>query len=223
MRSPGPAGVAGTIVLAAALLLVGAPSELDAQRGPFRHGDHVGRIDCSSCHGNGQPTVSTNRSWCQTCHHSERASEGCTACHDPGPLRRRTLEVERTIELSVAPFRIRRLPFSHGSHRDVSCAECHTDPPALGAEQLSCSGCHDEHHQVDRTCTACHQDEPAEDAHPTTEAHFTCSGSGCHEPPPFEPAPRSRSSCLVCHQDLADHHPEEDCAECHTLPPPRGH
>jgi hypothetical protein len=59
--------------------------------------------------------------------------------------------------------------------------------------------------------------------HPSARAHVTCSGSGCHQDPPFDNGlPRTRAVCLVCHQDMKDHQPGRVCVDCHTLPSPGG-
>jgi hypothetical protein len=82
---------------------------------------------------------------------------------------------------------------------------------------VDCDGCHEQHHEVDNNCASCHQ-QPPPSAHPVAQAHVTCSGSGCHNPPPFQGPPRTRTVCLVCHQQQKNHNPGRECTDCHALP-----
>lgn len=185
----------------------------------FRHDDHSD-IRCQTCHETGQPTVTTDPRWCRDCHHTGRRSASCQSCHRPGELRGRRFDTPRTLRFSVSDdSTTRTLPFRHEPHTELECSRCHTGRPALGAADAPCSECHAEHHEPEAACTACHR-PAAEGAHPREDAHLTCTGSGCHEPAPFQEVPRTRNACLSCHREMADHRPGRDCAECHVLPAP---
>jgi nitrate/TMAO reductase-like tetraheme cytochrome c subunit len=191
----------------------------------FWHGQHRG-VECISCHSSEQShgalTVTSIRD-CRSCHHAEPATARCNSCHSTAEVRGLSASVQRTLDIRLGSLnRPRRtLPFAHQVHDDLQCQECHTGGLALSAANVSCSGCHDDHHQPNRECMACHA-EPAGSAH-DVEVHVGCAGSGCHQaiPAPVRDVPRTRDFCLVCHQDLTDHRPRENCESCHTLPRPR--
>ena len=202
---------------------VGARIELQAARAdttvPFRHSDHE-LLECLACHETGTPTVRANRQWCSDCHHSRRTAAACTTCHASRELGETTYAVHRTMEFTVGTSADRALPFQHAVHESFSCGRCHGEGTSPDASGLDCTSCHEDHHSLDADCTACHRSAP-EDAHPV-EAHLTCQGSGCHASAPVaEPPSRDRVLCLACHQELADHEPGGQCADCHVLPPPR--
>ncbi|MEJ2539231.1 MAG: cytochrome c3 family protein [Gemmatimonadota bacterium] len=118
---------------------------------------------------------------------------------------------------------LRDVPFQHQDHLGTDCGECHQEGSLeLAPDVASCNNCHQEHHEAptEVSCMTCHR-EPEESAH-TVESHLGCTGSGCHLDPPLALAPRNRTGCLVCHQDLTDHRPEGECVECHALPAPTG-
>ncbi len=160
---------------------------------------------------------------CRSCHHTEPVAATCQGCHTAGEVRRLTATVRRTMDIRVGTLNRpnRQLPFAHGVHGQLDCAQCHTEGLALSASAVSCSGCHQQHHQPNTNCMACH-DRPATGAH-DLQVHIGCAGSGCHEPvpAPVRNVPRTRDFCLVCHQDLTDHRPGRSCENCHTLPGPR--
>jgi hypothetical protein len=198
---------------------------VQAQEGPqFRHSQHRG-VECSSCHSgtdeHGGLTVRT-LSDCRSCHHTEPVSSSCTRCHDSGDAPDRTFQQVRSVSFSVGTSDSTRvLDFPHGEHDRLPCAMCHKEGRSLAADDVNCNACHQVHHRPNNDCASCHRAPPTS-AHPPSEAHVTCSGSGCHQAVPFESVPRTRSVCLGCHQTMRDHRPGEVCAECHTLPSPRG-
>jgi hypothetical protein len=202
--------------------LPGRPSGLDLT---FRHRQHQ-VVECQACHSSerahGRTIVAGLRD-CRSCHHTQPLAGTCTGCHAQPEVRSITAWVPRTLDIRIGsldqPRRV--LPFNHSSHDRIECTACHTRGLALSAAQTDCSSCHASHHQPDVNCRACHE-QPAPTAH-TREAHLTCSGAGCHQAPPaaIRDVPRTRPFCLTCHQDLVDHRPEGNCAECHVLPRPR--
>ncbi len=185
----------------------------------FHHAQHTS-VPCTSCHAtdtsHGRIEVTTRRD-CRTCHHQAPLAANCAACHDDGGPAGAYRET-RTMTLSVRPSPVQReFTFQHAPHKDVACATCHTSGLALSADSVACNQCHQEHHRADASCMSCHR-QPPTSAHPVAEAHLGCGGSGCHDPVPFQGVPRTRSLCLVCHQDKVDHKPGGNCADCHQLP-----
>jgi hypothetical protein len=199
----------------------GAPVQVDTT---FRHSQHVD-FSCAACHDSarrhGEPTVTAPQG-CRDCHHTPPASNDCGACHATSGSTGDPYAFGQTFTLPVSGTFDRSLPFEHALHVAEPCSTCHTDGPARSPQSLDCASCHEEHHAPETTCASCHAAAPAS-VHPVAEAHVTCSSAGCHTDGPFPVAPRTRTSCLACHQDMVDHRPEQpSCAECHALPAPRG-
>jgi nitrate/TMAO reductase-like tetraheme cytochrome c subunit len=191
----------------------------------FDHGQHPD-VECASCHVSETAhaaLTAESAEDCSSCHHTAPLSQTCARCHTPEEGPRETFTVVRPMVLDVGTNDPRRaMAFPHASHNEVDCASCHTEGTALSVTpDLDCQSCHEDHHGPEVDCASCHEVVPTE-AHPPEEAHVTCSGAGCHERVPFESVPRTRAFCLGCHQDLGDHEPDRACAECHTLPAPRG-
>ncbi len=200
--------------------LPGRPSALDLT---FRHRDHTA-VECQACHSSerahGRAFVTGLRD-CRSCHHTQPVAADCASCHDRGEVRAITTWVPRTMDIQIGRLdRPRRtLPFDHAAHDRIECTACHTDGLALSAARVDCSGCHAAHHQPDVSCMRCHE-QPAPDAH-TRDAHLGCAGCHTAAPASIRDVPRTREFCLSCHQDLVDHRPEGNCADCHVLPRPR--
>lgn len=202
-----------------------APVEAITALLDFSHGQH-GSVECGNCHTNGDehgaPTVATAEN-CRACHHTVPVSNSCSRCHTPSDAPSESYGVVRAMTLAVGTDDpSRTFTFPHTSHSGLDCASCHSQGLALEPPpDLDCQSCHEDHHEPERDCASCHR-APPEGAHPPSEAHVTCTGAGCHEAVPFEGVPRTRQACLACHQDQRDHRPEQRCADCHTLPAPRG-
>lgn len=186
----------------------------------FRHANHRD-VECTSCHisteSHGAITV-TEIADCRSCHHVGEPAETCESCHrGPQLAGRGPFAVDQQLGFSVLEAPVARaLPFGHGEHAEVTCATCHQEGLTRPSDPASCATCHTEHHAVGATCMSCHQ-QPAETAH-TVESHLTCGGAGCHDNPAYDALPRDRQGCLSCHQDLVEHRPGQECAECHALP-----
>ncbi len=187
----------------------------------FRHANHRS-VECTACHTSaethGALTV-TDIADCRSCHHTGEPANDCASCHASSVLADRGIfPVAQRLTFSVTETPVtREFPFDHARHPDVTCATCHQEGPARLVDTGECAGCHTDHHEATVTCMTCHA-VPVATAH-TVDAHVGCTGVGCHEDLPFEGVPRNREACLVCHQDLVDHRPGRDCAECHALPP----
>jgi nitrate/TMAO reductase-like tetraheme cytochrome c subunit len=191
----------------------------------FWHAQHQD-VECTACHsmenGHGALTVVSIRD-CRSCHHTEPVANDCQDCHAATEVRGIRAEVRRTMSIQVGALDrpTREMPFQHGVHEDLDCAECHTSGLSLTAAEVNCSSCHEQHHVPSNNCMACHR-TPADGAH-DLEVHLGCAGSGCHDAAPdiIKQVPRTRDFCMVCHQDMVDHRPGRNCADCHTLPSPR--
>ena len=185
----------------------------------FRHANHRD-VECSSCHvsteSHGAITV-TEIADCRSCHHVGEPAENCASCHRrPVLAGRGPFTVPQRLGFSVLEQPVQRaLPFGHAEHVEPTCATCHQAGLTRPLDTAACATCHTEHHEVGATCMSCHL-QPAATAH-TVESHLTCGGSGCHENPAYDGLPRDRQGCLACHQDLVEHRPGQECAECHAL------
>ena len=191
------------------------------QEGPeFRHVEHR-EVACADCHASepvhGALTVSTVAD-CRSCHHAEPVAADCSSCHQEGGGGGTggALEVHRDLLLSVGARPDRALPFDHVRHEDLSCTSCHAEGPDRSAAAADCTSCHEPHHEATTECASCHV-PAAGGAHRRETAHLGCGGSGCHQDLPFQALERTRTVCLVCHQDQVDHRPDGDCADCHAM------
>ncbi|HSH45350.1 MAG TPA: NapC/NirT family cytochrome c [Longimicrobiales bacterium] len=190
----------------------------------FRHAEHRD-VECTACHSmertHGERLV-TGIADCRACHHSEPLATPCEACHQAAADMPRAFTARRTLDIHVGDLDgpVRDLPFSHRQHTETACVACHTQGLQLSAATISCSSCHEAHHDPNTTCRACHE-PPREGAH-DAQVHLGCTE--CHEatPEPVQGVPRTREFCLVCHQDLVDHRPGQSCEQCHALPRPTG-
>lgn len=195
----------------------------------FTHARHRD-VECTQCHStqdtHGAVTVTSVRE-CRECHHptattaaaaAAAAPAACQSCHRPAEFMSTRHAVAQRFAPAAGPERTRRLPFVHQQHPGLECAQCH-GPTLTRAVTVSCTGCHEQHHEPTRSCIGCHA-APPQTAH-TAEAHLGCAGAGCHEAVPFAGVPRTRNLCLGCHQDLVTHEPQGNCADCHALPRPR--
>jgi predicted CXXCH cytochrome family protein len=191
----------------------------------FRHRQHEG-VACTSCHGaervHARLDEVTSLTDCRRCHHTQPLASDCLRCHERTQVHARAVTVERVMDIRLGSIDrpTRSLPFHHDDHERFACETCHNQGLELSATGADCSACHAAHHEPSTNCMACHP--PDREAH-DRNAHLTCSGPGCHEHADATVllVPRTRSVCLVCHQDRADHEPGEVCVECHALPRPR--
>lgn len=193
------------------------PPEDGSPRG-FSHRLHRG-VDCTACHlsrqSHGALKIRTAED-CQACHHSPTQKAGCASCHDAGKLPPPSVQTV-DVRTSVASSASRRsLPFSHGLHGQVQCAECHGRPPSAGAGR-ACSSCHDQHHTEKRACQQCHRPQDVK-GHAAEVVHTGCAGGGCHADAAVTRLRWSRNVCLGCHQDRTEHRKPRDCAACHRVP-----
>jgi hypothetical protein len=215
ITAAGPLGVAGASGSVSMLRQVAQVADSS-----FRHEVHedFGCLDCHTLGAGHGSLLVRNVDDCRACHHvAQQVNRVCADCHEAPEIEAVAYPQVQEVTLSVAvSSETRVLEFSHAPHRERECAECHVGGPSLAVPELDCQRCHEEHHLEGSTaCMTCHQTAP-EGAHPL-EVHETCSGSGCHVDPPFEASPRTRIGCMWCHEDKADHEPQDNCVECHFL------
>lgn len=190
----------------------------------FSHARHR-QVRCESCHDSrrqhGAIVVTSNRD-CQSCHHgNQQVSASCTSCHQANEYSSRAYPVRQRFSLSVGQPRVkeRRITFDHRRHAQVACSQCHRDELTRSAEKLHCNSCHADHHKPTESCMACHP-TPKQGVH-NRNVHVGCAGSGCHSQLPVHGVPRTRAFCTACHQDMLNHKPGGNCADCHRLPAAR--
>jgi hypothetical protein len=191
----------------------------------FSHQRHR-RLACLTCHDlrarERTLTFEAPRG-CQICHHQRPAASNCSNCHQDSELadpRRVTVQVA----VPRHSLRPREVNFDHQSHRDVACVKCHQAPVSLAAtpEAASCSGCHGDHHTVDRDCATCHRTAQIVTAHePPVDAHLACDR--CHTSATVAALTPTRSFCLACHDSEVDHYPPKECTVCHLQATPEGY
>ena len=109
--------------------------------------------------------------------------------------------------------RVRRLTFAHDDHATQECLTCHTTSVTLQFGR-DCASCHEYHHHQDARCMTCH--EQVETPVHTGEVHEGCGGSECHGDAPVLSLTPTRNVCQVCHQDMVDHRPGQECTACHV-------
>ena len=190
----------------------------------FSHSRHR-QVACGSCHDtqrtHGEIRIRSNRD-CQACHHgNQTVAANCTRCHQANEYATRAYPITQRFAFSVGQPRVkeRRMTFDHRPHGGVACTQCHRDALTRSAANVECKTCHQDHHKPTESCMACHP-TPRQGVH-TRNVHVGCGGSGCHSELPVAGVPRTRPFCLACHQDMINHQPRGNCADCHRLPAPR--
>jgi len=134
------------------------------------------------------------------------------------------------------------LTFLHSQHRDLNCANCHSNQERHGGLTVrTLTDCRSCHHTdpVSRSCARCHDssDMPSERFNKVRDMHFTVPGSGSRSLP-FEHASHEALDCAECHTsgvalsaEAADcvscheehHDPDTKCSSCHIAAPKSAH
>jgi hypothetical protein len=127
------------------------------------------------------------------------------------------IECHRDAAVSVAA--------SGGPHRELECANCHTEhPPEKEGARPQCLSCHQAHSPKmgDDACTACHRGHaPATSAIAATVPDAYCAA--CHDG--AATALRASKSlhmgltCVTCHRK--EHKATSDCQFCHRASHPQ--
>jgi hypothetical protein len=186
---------------------------------PFRHAPHDA-LACTRCHSaqadHGRVSLSVPRD-CMACHHTPEQRATCADCHNLAAAPGRVYVTTQTFRIAGLSPQRRQLPFVHEEHGQIACVDCHAESLTLSARVTECASCHREHHNAATDCARCRV-VPPEAAHPRT-AHVTCAGSGCHTAQAFTEQAHTRTLCLSCHREYADHKPAGNCVDCHAIPP----
>ncbi len=167
---------------------------------------HAGNTPCTGCHEPHRFDLSNlaDRALCRRCHMSQvrqtsrnLGHSSCSACHqgtahEPGGL------------LTCGSCHEEMLQRSPAGHRE--CASCHEPHSGMVSAQTSCTGCHKA-----MLLPGLHRLTDV----PVGEGHTKCAA--CHDIHDSK-VRASRSDCMTCHEDVADHQPEAKvCTGCHTF------
>lgn len=187
----------------------------------FEHARHK-KLACLTCH------LSTSQSMltfeaprgCQICHHQSPTRSDCSRCHEPASIPE-ALRVHVTIAVGATPPRDRLVGFQHERHSELDCTNCHAQSVTLapGDSVTTCQACHADHHEVNRDCAGCHRNDNITQVHQRpVRVHVACDA--CHAAPTIARLSPTRSLCLVCHDNQADHQPARECVICHLQADP---
>jgi hypothetical protein len=143
------------------------------------------------------------REGCAACHHGLGDAVPCTKCHESG-----TGVPSRAIDRPEGSF-------LHSPHvaAGLSCSTCHSGV-ANSAADIQCMACHESHHRPETSCRSCHRTD-VKVIHPA-EAHGNCGA--CHGDAVSWLSAWTREACQVCHRDREQHHVDNVCTVCHTMP-----
>ena len=181
---------------------------------PAGHATHR-QIECRSCHGRPAQFATlperTARE-CAACHHRNIDTRSCRSCHTSDEVGSRPVLVAIQVAGAAEP-RVRTLTFAHADHQSRECRTCHSTEVTLDFGR-DCASCHEYHHQQDARCMTCHVDVETP-AH-SGDVHAGCAGGGCHGEAPVLSLEPTRNVCQVCHQDMVDHRPGQECTACHV-------
>lgn len=111
--------------------------------------------------------------------------------------------------------------FSHATHTQTACAECHGDVASLAAtgpgvvpSMATCVDCHADQAPERNDCATCHR-ERRQDVAPESHRRDWTREHGVHA--------RFGSLDTVLQGDCAHCHTRDSCLECHRQVPPRDH
>lgn len=219
----GPQGIADRQAEERAMELVDAAfphsahQTVECQRCHQRPPGHVTHqtVECGRCHG--RPARFANlpertARECAACHHEDAQRLACRSCHEGDEVGARPVLVGIQATGAEEP-RVRRLVFDHADHQSQDCLACHTTPVTLQFGE-ECASCHEYHHSQDARCMTCHEDLDVPEH--SGDVHAGCAGGGCHGDAPVLSLAPQRNVCQVCHQDLVDHRPGQECTNCHV-------
>jgi len=191
----------------------------------FSHDRHK-QLACLTCHttrsGHGGGLTFEAPRGCQICHHQAPTTSKCASCHASNEL---TEALPETVTVTVRdhPARSRAVGFTHAVHDDIQCAQCHTAPVSLDpvAAVVTCTSCHEDHHQARRDCAGCHSVDVRAAHADSLNAHLGCDA--CHREAKIAALVPDRGLCLTCHAPQRDHYPDRECTPCHMQATPEGY
>lgn len=204
-------------------------------------GKHI-EVDCIECH---QKEIRNGKEFqhfadvefanCNSCHddvHNDQLGTDCKQCHT---------EESFTSQRNLRRFNHNRTKFPlKGSHKSVSCAECHQMNVSLttlfqdrnGVKTQDCKTCHEDVHEnkLGEDCASCHNEksftgiDTDDFNHNLTDfklvgEHQSVDCRTCHEE--SLTAPLAHNTCASCHQDYHEgdfvkENVSPDCASCHN-------
>jgi len=194
---------------------------------------------CMECHDTVRNQVATGLGFhstkgtdCQSCHHEHRGRSGSGLMPD----------VREVLGPDGKPFDHKKdtgFPLN-GSHREVECEDCHTEPGTYKGLKPACEGCHDDPHGMDeskrdllKSCDQCHNETEwkalpipnfvfdhtsgAQTDYVLEKKHVDVFCADCHFDWRFVPVEHER--CVDCHDDphRADFG-RNKCEDCHKSP-----
>ncbi len=175
-----------------------------------------------------------HRNWpgCFRCHDGRHATKegkvlthSCTVCHTM-PQRGPLVALGTVMPTGHENWHPWQLEGKHaeilcnrchaaGYRPPTTCATCHDINPDAPMIDLGCDTCHAKAQQVKplNPCSDCHSDLPGlhqKGYHPEADC------TDCHHPHTW--LVTGRETCLACHDDKADHHPDGGaCTNCHDF------
>jgi hypothetical protein len=187
----------------------------------FSHPRHK-KLACLTCHlsTSGQKLTFEPPRGCQICHHQDPLKSECAKCHEPGSLPE-IVAVPVSIAAAAKPARERTVAFRHEKHTDLKCTVCHGQSVTMAPvdSAVTCTGCHDKHHEAARHCAECHQTASITQTHAKpARTHVACDA--CHATAAIAALSPTRNFCLACHPSAVDHHDEKECSACHLQATP---
>jgi hypothetical protein len=180
-----------------------------------------GLLTCDDCHSD-DPFSDTMDTACVSCHVEDDAHDGvngdsCDNCHTPEDWTQTSFDHDTQTDFAL-----------RGSHREVSCNDCHIEPVAVALPGTTCESCHldDEPHEgsIGTDCASCHTEISWQDpvffdhgltAFPLLGKHAENDCEACHESQAFG---ATDSGCASCHRedDVHEGNFHERCDECHN-------
>ena len=161
--------------------------------------------ECSGCHQDDDPHAQVLGNECESCHSADGWSE---------------LLFEHNTH---SQFKL------DGSHRNLECSQCHSDPTYQTSPSQQCVACHqeDDHSrghqgQFGKECATCHSEKSwsvtifnhANTDFPLLGEHASILCKSCHQDDQFSATP---TACVACHDDDDIHQQRlgPQCESCH--------
>jgi nitrate/TMAO reductase-like tetraheme cytochrome c subunit len=173
------------------------------------HSVHAGEqnISCLTCHAVTLHSFSPPEKICLACHpdkdmtYSAMGQRYCLDCHN-----------FLAVNSPLLPQNADCLK----CHQQQIDAEVHLTSDSDTPMQFQCSQCHQPHTNQDPAdaCITCHSDIKQQGLH-SDATHSSASCVTCHKEHAWKVT--DRSTCLICHQDKADHNPDQFCGDCHSF------
>jgi hypothetical protein len=125
------------------------------------------------------------------------------------------------VRAAAAPPKAPAQKFSHPTHRDLACTNCHASDKAHGAVTVrtaaECAACHHAERRA-VTCEGCHERAALAKGYAATiPLRLTAAGGAVRQKAAtFQHAQHTKAACKDCHAKGALLGVVKDCASCHT-------